>query len=357
MRCRLRANGAALLVVVLVLTSGLLGVSAVAVADQDDLGHPQPRFTVNRFPREDHMGDGALGHMVWGEDWSPGAEVSVTVNGIERQIQPDPAIVSAHDFGWGYRGAVVIDTIVEGVAPGDTVVLSDEVSTASHVVTALTVTQANPAGAAVEPNVVRGTTNSRQGMVEVRLWTDAGGHGRRHAEIQSDGSWMADFSVRVEDLEGFIDYGKVYDLPPGSMIRAREHDDESNATFAYREVSDAVTFTGFYAPLNGTDTITARAGQGVPMKGNTYVQGVPVENAAAEHEVISRSVPCEPSGTGTEDDPLVADDAGHSSLRWDSAAGQYVFVWRTHRNWANSCREFTVTYQDTPLTVQVRFIS
>jgi hypothetical protein len=25
------------------------------------------------------------------------------------------------------------------------------------------------------------------------------------------------------------------------------------------------------------------------------------------------------------------------------------------RSWANTCREFTVTYQDTPLTVQVSF--
>jgi hypothetical protein len=315
---------------------------------------PEPRFTVTPSPRDGHMGVGALGHTVWGNDWQPGAEVTVKVNGELRDTDPSSPIVRSRHFGWGHRGDVGIDTIHGGVQPGDEVTLSDGESTKSHVVTALTITHANPASAALETNIVKGTTDSTRGTVEVALWTDAEGHGRRHAEIQPDGSWMVDFNIAVDDKDDWVDYGKPYNLQPGSVIRAHEYAPNLNATFAHRDVADEiVTFTGYYAPLEGTDTVTAKAGQGVALKWNTFSNGVSVEDAAAAHAVTSRQVACELTGTG--DHPPVADDAGNSSLRWDPEAGQYVFVWKTLRSWANTCREFTVTYQDTPLTVQVSF--
>jgi hypothetical protein len=313
---------------------------------------PEPRFNVNPSPTGTwHM----VGCMVWGLDWTPGAEVTVAVNGQPRETVPSSAIASEVDFGYGHRGEVFIHSIAGGVQPGDEVTLSDGESTKSHVVTALTITHANPASAAFEPNIVKGTTDSTQGTVEVSLWTDAAGWGRRYAEIQPDGSWMADFNIAADDYkDDWVDYGKPYNLQPGSEISAYERDPNHNATFAYRDVAhEIVTFTGFYAPLDGPDTVTATAGQGVALKWNTFSNGVSVEDAAAEHNVTSRQVACDL--TGASDHPPVADDAGDSALRWDPEAGQYVFVWKTLRSWANTCREFTVTYRDAPLTVQVNF--
>jgi hypothetical protein len=316
---------------------------------------PEPRFNVNPSPTGTwHI----VGCMVWGLDWTPGAEVTVAVNGQPRETVPKPAVASEVDFGYGHRGEVFIHSIAGGVQPGDEVTLTDGESTKSHVVTALAITHANPARAAVEPNIVKGTTDSTQGTVEVSLWTDEAGHGRRYAEIQPDGSWMVDFNIAVDDIVygwGFgLDYGKAYDLQPGSEISAYERDPNHNATFAHRDVAhEIIIFTGFYAPLDEIDTVTAKAGQGVALKWNTYSNGVSVEDAAAEHNVTSRQVACDL--TGASDHPPVADDAGDTALRWDPEAGQYVFVWKTLRNWANTCREFTVTYRDTPLTVQVNF--
>ena len=209
---------------------------------------PEPRFTINPSPRGTWHIEGSMG---WGRDWTPGAEMTVEVNGQPREIDPSPAIVSEVDFGYGSRGEVFISTIDGGVQPGDEVTFSDGESTTSHIVTSLAITHANPASAAVEPNVVKGTTDSTQGTVEVSLWTDEAGHGRRQAEIRPDGSWMADFSIAVDDVDDRtgIDYGKAYDLQPGSLIHAYEHDVTHNATYANREVAYEPTF-GFQRDWN-----------------------------------------------------------------------------------------------------------
>jgi hypothetical protein len=38
--------------------------------------------------------------------------------------------------------------------------------------------------------------------------------------------------------------------------------------------------------------------------------------------------------------------ASASSLKYDSATGQYVYTWKTSKGWANSCRRLTFVLKD-----------
>ena len=38
--------------------------------------------------------------------------------------------------------------------------------------------------------------------------------------------------------------------------------------------------------------------------------------------------------------------AGASSLQYDPASAQYIYVWKTDKSWANTCREFDLRLKD-----------
>ncbi len=115
-------------------------------------------------------------------------------------------------------------------------------------------------------------------------------------------------------------------------------------------------FFGFYEPVKSNDPQIAnkvRAGQGVALKWNLYLGDPEKDNEITVldgYALKSFGVEC-PTGAGAAtvtDDPAVA--AGSSDLRYDEidglddAYGQTIFVWKTNRNWASSCREFVVSY-------------
>jgi len=59
-----------------------------------------------------------------------------------------------------------------------------------------------------------------------------------------------------------------------------------------------------------------------------------------------RSHPIACDGTSTLDliEETVA--AGSSSLSYDAATGRYLYVWKTDKAWARSCRQLTVRLTD-----------
>jgi hypothetical protein len=47
-----------------------------------------------------------------------------------------------------------------------------------------------------------------------------------------------------------------------------------------------------------------------------------------------------------EDDIEQTVNAGGSSLNYDPVANQYIYVWKTDRSWAGTCRQLTVRFAD-----------
>jgi hypothetical protein len=108
------------------------------------------------------------------------------------------------------------------------------------------------------------------------------------------------------------------------------------ATLAYR-------FSGFFEPVNNLPTVNlVKGGSGVPVKfsldGN---QGL---NIFAAGYPASRSVEC--NSTDPIDVVEETVSASTSGLTYDASAGQYVYVWKTDKSWASTCRQFVLRLND-----------
>ena len=58
----------------------------------------------------------------------------------------------------------------------------------------------------------------------------------------------------------------------------------------------------------------------------------------------SQTVPCDSTAPVDGIDQTVS--AGSSSLSYDASSNQYVYVWKTDKTWANSCRQLVVRLKD-----------
>jgi PKD repeat protein len=93
-------------------------------------------------------------------------------------------------------------------------------------------------------------------------------------------------------------------------------------------------FTGFFMPVNNQPTLNVlKAGSAVPVKFSLggyqgmgiFVTGYPVSTA----------VVC---GSTAEDAIEQTVTAGGSSLAYDASTNQYIYVWKTDKTWADTCR-------------------
>ena len=103
------------------------------------------------------------------------------------------------------------------------------------------------------------------------------------------------------------------------------------------------SFTGFFPPVDNTPVLNrVKAGSAIPVKFslgcnqglNIMFAGYPVSNTMAcdSHDpvdVIEETV-----------------NAGGSSLTYDPVANQYIYVWKTDKSWAGTCRLLTVKLAD-----------
>ena len=54
-----------------------------------------------------------------------------------------------------------------------------------------------------------------------------------------------------------------------------------------------------------------------------------------------------PMGCSSSEDPLTETfTAGQSSLQYDATAGQYIYVWKSEKSWAGTCRQIQVKLID-----------
>jgi hypothetical protein len=120
------------------------------------------------------------------------------------------------------------------------------------------------------------------------------------------------------------------------------------ATPASFDVVVQYPWNGFFRPIDNLPTVNSvKAGSAVPVKfilgGNMglaiFAQGYP------------RAVMMQCSGGALEDVIEETVTAGGSTLTYDTGSGQYVYVWKTDKAWAGSCRQLQLKLADDTLHV------
>jgi hypothetical protein len=101
-------------------------------------------------------------------------------------------------------------------------------------------------------------------------------------------------------------------------------------------------FTGFFQPVDNIPTYNVvKAGSAVPVKfslcGNLGL------NILFANYPQSGAVTCNSNQTDTIEETV---NAGNSSLNYDPVANQYIYVWKTERGWAGTCRVLNVKLAD-----------
>ncbi|HET6947883.1 MAG TPA: PxKF domain-containing protein, partial [bacterium] len=97
------------------------------------------------------------------------------------------------------------------------------------------------------------------------------------------------------------------------------------------------------SPSNGGSVNTANAGSTIPLRWSmTDANG----NAIANAEFSITSAPCPSAAAAGPTGKVAARFAGNSDLRYDASTNQYVFNWKTQREWAGTCRQLFVDPKD-----------
>jgi hypothetical protein len=116
--------------------------------------------------------------------------------------------------------------------------------------------------------------------------------------------------------------------------------DSPEATCTYSVI---YLWDGFYQPVDNTNLNQAKAGSAIPVKFNLGGnQGLLI---FASGSPSSTPVAC---GTIDENVDLIEEtvNAGGSSLTYDNTAQQYIYVWKSDKSWAGTCRRLDVKLND-----------
>ncbi len=125
-------------------------------------------------------------------------------------------------------------------------------------------------------------------------------------------------------------------------------DSHGNSATSHFNVIVSYNFTGFFKPVDNLPIVNVvKAGQGIPVKFslggnmglNIFATGYP------------RSVAMTCSTNTLQDAVEETVNAGGSSLSYDATVGQYIYVWKTDKAWAGTCRQLQVKYTDGSIKV------
>jgi hypothetical protein len=101
-------------------------------------------------------------------------------------------------------------------------------------------------------------------------------------------------------------------------------------------------FTGFFAPVDAMPTLNVvKAGSGVPVKFSLAgYQGLAIMMAGYPSSTMTT---CGSTATDAVEETVTA---GSSSLSYDATTDRYIYVWKTDKLWAGTCRTLTVKLSD-----------
>lgn len=115
------------------------------------------------------------------------------------------------------------------------------------------------------------------------------------------------------------------------------------------------SFDGFFPPVDNPPVFNVgKAGRTYPVKWKLPLCAggeVTRLDAVVYNPPRYRPINCDGTGGG---DPLPADDAGASGLRYDTGSGQYIFNWKTSKSFENGCYELLLEF-DNGITANALF--
>jgi hypothetical protein len=103
-------------------------------------------------------------------------------------------------------------------------------------------------------------------------------------------------------------------------------------------VGSAMSFTGFFAPVNNMPSLnSANAGSAIPLKFTIagYSEGQVLKSGSPS------STPVQCNSGAAETGPTVSNVGALQSVR-----NSYTYVWKTNASWAGTCRKFVLTLAD-----------
>jgi len=114
----------------------------------------------------------------------------------------------------------------------------------------------------------------------------------------------------------------------------------AGAACVYNVIFD---FRGFFRPVDNLPTLNVvRAGSGIPVKFSlSGDQGLDIFGFGYP---VSHGIDCDTSAPLDSVEQTVT--AGGSSLSYDAGSDQYVYVWKSEKAWAGTCRRLDVTLVD-----------
>ena len=131
--------------------------------------------------------------------------------------------------------------------------------------------------------------------------------------------------------------------PGNTVVQCTATDDSGNQASASFTISVRYAWSDFLRPIDNLPlTNTVKAGSGIPVKfslgGN---MGLSIIESGYPRSV---RINCVSDAPEAEVETTV--NAGGSSLTYDATANQYVYVWKTDKAWAGTCRQLQLQLAD-----------
>ena len=127
-----------------------------------------------------------------------------------------------------------------------------------------------------------------------------------------------------------------------TTVNCSATDSHGNTGTSSFNVVVSYAFNGFFKPIDNLPIVNVvKAGQGIPVKfslgGNMGL------NIFAAGYPRSVQMVCNGAVSDTVEETVTA---GGSSLSYDATAGQYIYVWKSEKAWAGTCRQLQVKLAD-----------
>jgi hypothetical protein len=174
-----------------------------------------------------------------------------------------------------------------------------------------------------------------------------------HADVNATatGNSSANVSYTLPTASDIVDASVSVTCVPASgssfavgstTVNCSATDSHSNTGHSSFKVTVSYPFTGFFRPVDNLPVVnTVKAGSAVPVKFSLGAdQGL---NIFATGYPKSAAMACSGAVQDAVEETVTA---GGSSLSYDAIAGQYVYVWKTDKAWAGTCRQLQVKFAD-----------